>query len=518
MFIAAAMLFGLAAAAGAADTVKKIVFTPSVTEVSAGDTFTVTLSVDGFEGYNQIMAYDPVYDEDCLEWTGGEWLLTDTLMKDYIVESSIVDGKEQGRSIVCMTNSATDYSGGVATFEFKVLKDLADTESISFSVIVKADGEELSEGVTVTAAQVGPVVEEPAVTYTYGQNVQIRLVEPWGLKANIKVSANGSVVNYSSLYDYGVYFIRASQLATPGLTQTTITPEDIYNDSDAVIYTKGNGIVQEGQYIGATFSKDLYTYEFSDSVFVMYYIIPKEGDDPIYAPIRERNLSDLLNTRKDDTSGAFTETEREVYKYMTILERDITDYRSDFTNLAKSPDQKAPVLADYPLGNTAEVNSYTFSHNVQIRLIEPWGMKVNAKASLASTGKLVNYSSLKDYGVIILFDNTNDYSLEELIANKNAYVFSNKNGDSSLDGSYMTATYKKNLYTYQLNTNAYVVFYVEDEAGVHYGPLKVRNLYDLMTTRAVDTTGSFTEKEKTVYADMVNLYDAVTVYRSDFLN
>lgn len=251
---------------------------------------------------------------------------------------------------------------------------------------------------------------------------------------------------------------------------------------------------------------------------MVYYIVPKEGRAPVYASIKERNLSDLVNQRKDDTSGNFTLKEREVYKYMAQLEVDITDYRSDFTNITKSEPQKAPTLGEYPLGNTATNKPYVFGHNVQIRLVEPWGMKVNAMAADASTKKVIDYSNVKDYGVIIHFDNNRAYTVDELLANKNAYVFSMKNGDATLDGNYITATYKKDLYTYQLNTNAYTVFYVEDEDGVHYSSLKVRNLYDLMLERAVDTTGNFTEKEKLVYVDMVNLYEAVTAYRSDFFN
>ena len=49
--------------------------------------------------------------------------------------------------------------------------------------------------------------------------------------------------------------------------------------------------------------------------------------------------------------------------------------------------------------------------------------------------------------------------------------------------------------------------YVVDDAGCHVGPLKVRNIYELIPTI------SGTEKEEAVYTDMLNLYEAITAYR-----
>jgi hypothetical protein len=58
------------------------------------------------------------------------------------------------------------------------------------------------------------------------------------------------------------------------------------------------------------------------------------------------------------------------------------------------------------------------------------------------------------------------------------------------------------------------MFYVKDDDGYHFGPIKARNLYELMLDRKEDTTGSYSEKEKIVYQDMVDLYTAITAYRA----
>ena len=386
-------------------------------------------------------------------------------------------------------------------------------------LVPEGEYEFTDEGKMVYVPETEPEPEEPVSQHKYGQNAQIKLIEPWGLKANARIyTAENGTIDYSKLYDYGVYFIRGSELDKAGLTQATITPEDILNDADAVKMTKNNGVeIAYNGYLSAVYDRGIYTYELADSVFVMYYYITEEGTDPVYIPIRERNLKQLVGSRKGDTSGSFTDKERAVYSYMDQLETDITDYRSDFTITGTPEPQKAPMLSQYPLGAAAANNPYTYGNNAQIKLIEPWGMKVNVK--LSESGKVIDYSTVEECGIVALADNVNTYATaEEVLANENAYVFSTKNGDAEITSNgYISAVYSKDIFTYQLDTNVYVFGYVKNADGFHYGPVRVRNLYDLMSTRRDDTSGSFTAKEQKVYASMVELYSAVTIYREEFL-
>ncbi len=367
--------------------------------------------------------------------------------------------------------------------------------------------------------------------YKFGQTAQIRLIEPWGLKANVRVH-DGVLKNidYTELYDYGVYFIRKSDLDVEGATQSTLTIDDIVGDSDATHMSKGNGVTVEhvtngsGDVLTATYDEKLYTYEFSDSVFVMFYIVPFEGASPIYVPIRERNLSELISTRKDDSTN-FPDKERDVYTSMNKLEADVLDYRADFGNPSAPPEQNAPTLSESPLSGTiANTGTYKFGHTVQIRLIEPWGMKVNARVytSGMSQNENIDYEELIDYGVVILMDNnTSITTAEELLARSDAYIFSKTNGEAQIqtndETEIITATFTKGVYTYLLNSKVYVMFFVKDAEGYHFGAVKERNVYELMKTRRNDTSGLFTEKEKILYDDMVNLYDTVTTYRADYI-
>jgi hypothetical protein len=285
--------------------------------------------------------------------------------------------------------------------------------------------------------------------------------------------------------------------------------------------TKDSGVTVEtvdGQdRLTAVYDKGLYTYEFSDSVYVLFYVKPTENSAPVYAAIRERNLSQLVSERKNQTSS-FSAEERAVYLYMEKLEDDILSYRSDFVNPGVSPEQSAPTLAENPLsGSIASSSKYSFGHKVQVRLIEPWGIRLKARVytSGMTSSQSIDYSKLQDYGVIVLMDNTTSFdNAEELLSRNDAYVFSASNGDAELEGNMIAVNFTKDIYTYLLNSDLHVMFYVKDDDGYHFGPIKVRNLYELMLDRKEDTTGSYTEKEKIVYQDMVDLYTAITAYRA----
>jgi hypothetical protein len=152
-------------------------------------------------------------------------------------------------------------------------------------------------------------------------------------------------------------------------------------------------------------------------------------------------------------------------------------------------------------------------------IVEPWGLKFNARVYNSANPTNINYNAVEEYGAIVYYDTegkVDSMTAEELKAKSDAYVFSSKNGDATIDGSYITALYNKGIYTYQLDSNAYVMFYVKDAEGYHYGDVKVRNAYELAKQRCVDTSGNFGDEEKQVYSDMVAMYEAIKAYRDDY--
>ena len=113
------------------------------------------------------------------------------------------------------------------------------------------------------------------IEYSFAQSVQIGLIEPWFLKANARVYTDENLINidYSTLIDYGAYFIRASELENVNAAPETLTAEDIINDADSIKCSKKSGTATvDGSYITASYDKGLYTYEMGDSIFVLFYI------------------------------------------------------------------------------------------------------------------------------------------------------------------------------------------------------------------------------------------------------
>ena len=406
-----------------------------------------------------------------------------------------------------------------------------DTGTMSIEYYDVKDGvlaePKIIEDIPITSGYVANLIEDESgevyvnpdnyVNYTYGQSAQIKLIEPWGLKANAKIMADEVLMDYDNLYDYGVYFIRKSDLDRAGLAQDTITVEDILNDTDAVRKTKADGVTVSGGYLSAIYDNDIYTYELDDSVFVMFYFVTNKGAEPIYVPIRERNLKTLSEQRMNDAVNFPNALERAVYQRMVTLEKDVADYRSDFANLSAPEKQKAPTLAQYPLGAAAAGTSYSYGQNAQIKLIEPWGLKANVKVSHG--GSVIDYNAVEEYGIVALADNSRTYTdAAEILQNDNAYVFSSKNGDATISNGYISATYSKDIFTYQLDTDIYVFGYVKDADGYHYGPVRNRNVHTLMEARMNDAVNFPNVKERTVYTDMIELYDAITRYREDYFN
>lgn len=158
------MLLALAAAVSAADPESKIVLTPSETDVSVGETFTVTIEVENFEDFNTAMFYDVKYDEEYLEWTGGSWQLDGAALSDYVMESNIGENGEQGRSGVFYTANAVEGAQqDLVTLEFTVLKESAEAQTVGCSVILKDNETELSEGIDVLPLEVVIGEEEPEI-------------------------------------------------------------------------------------------------------------------------------------------------------------------------------------------------------------------------------------------------------------------------------------------------------------------------------------------------------------------
>lgn len=372
----------------------------------------------------------------------------------------------------------------------------------------------------------GAVSEELVMTkYMVGWSSQIGLIEPWFLRLNVVIAdSNKTQIDYSTVTDIGYYFVRARDLNIVGAPTT----EQIVKNEAAVVCGKENVFTQRigtYDYFATDYNKGIYTYELSESIYAVFYFSVNDGVRQYSMP-REFNLKQLLEQRKDDAVGFPNPYERAVYQKMYDLEDYITTYREGKEDTATKMGQ---LLQAGVLGAPTTDVKYKFGVSSQIVLIEPWGLQVNA-AIVPPTGAGVpdhiDYDTVEDYGVVMYYDVDGVItdasmldSVEEMLSlNGRAYVFSKTDGSAvkskSFDG-YVTARYNQGIYTYQLNNNLYVMFYVKINGCYYYDRIRAFNVYELAKERS--TTFADVE-ECNVYAGMVDLYDAVTVYRDDYFS
>ena len=410
----------------------------------------------------------------------------------------------------------------------------AETVAGSYAVTVNASATDYAEtdyedleatgNIVIEAKPVEPVEPERTHNFASGNSVQIRLIEPWGLKINTMVTENGKTIDYDTLTDYGIYFWQATTIEENGKGSGNFTDIDnekeefmkyVVENGKGYLHSQGKAEVANidgNQMITAIYDEGLYTYQMDRSFYCVTVLVDENGAK--YYSMRERNLLSLLQERKDDSAGFPHEDERAVYTHMYNLFNFVTAYREGKDT--NPTDSSAPVtVAEYDFTN---VSSTTFGNSVQVRVIEPWGLKVNAyHASYASN----DYADCEDYGFLICYDLNGVYdataTAEDILADINTLVYS-KSGNSAtvatIDGNRMfTSIYEEGIYTYQLDTDAYVVPFIKINGVVQLGAVKIRNMYDLCKERS---TTFADENECGVYESMYNLYDNVKIYRARF--
>lgn len=363
------------------------------------------------------------------------------------------------------------------------------------------------------------IVEEAEVeefNCTFLQSTQLGLIEPWFLKSNLYLkNADGNFLTEAELNaftDFGVYFIRASELGNPA---TKPTVEDIVSSPYAIQYSKNDDIHQatvakgtSGYMITASYVEGIYTYELQDPVYVLFYVETASGRH--YDTVKTRNLYSIADKAKTNTS--FDETERTVYTRMIELENAITAHRATFESIPDMTEQTAPLITIGQFGNYQ--TGYSANHSNNIVLIEPWGIKLN--------GYVNNNVVLEDAGVVVFYDKNDQYAtaptVDELLSNPDTYVFSTENGNASVaaSGNYhkIEAIYNKGIFTYQLNDNAYAAFFVKVDGIYHFCSVKTRNILSMIEKIQDNTT--YPETERNVYKAMINMHYDVVTHRAKF--
>lgn len=427
-------------------------------------------------------------------------------------------------------NPVDNFTGKVTLKVMKdetVVTDLANLPVGEYEIVVEA---EETYGYEITPKNGTLTVLNAGCPYIFAQSTQIRLVEPWAVRANLKLDQmradeNGDLKRVrltkeevdEQLDAYGVYFVRKSALEETlgknGLENVTVKDITSHKEASHFHYEKGK---DESWYsnsvkgLSVDYDKKIYTYQFSDSVFTLFYI--QIGDQTYYAKIREKNISNIVHDFKDDASAFPNAYERNVFACMYQLEQDVLTYRGSAEN-STIPIMNPKTTVEHPLG-TPQTHSLEIKYSANVILVEPWGLKFNSKITSDET--------YQDYGFVVYYDLEGDSpitDIEQLIdPNTGAYVFSYEDGTATLKMDYdergremVSAIYNNGVYSFHAQRNAYYAVYVMDNEGnYYYGKMKYRSIQS--TIEAIEDTKP---NEKQVLDSMVKLYDAVMDYRAN---
>lgn len=360
---------------------------------------------------------------------------------------------------------------------------------------------------------------------------QVRLIEPWGMKINVRFTdGEDNTLDLAAFSDWGAFAIRRGQLDDPSAPLSSLAIEDIVENPAMLSFRRSDGsMVSNGKYVSFVYNTGLYTYRLSENVvWVAYY---EDAQGRHYTALRERNLSDLIHERMNGSPEDFGDYERAVYAAMARLEGDITDYRSGFQNPSDIQVVDTDTLAETEISfdPPAEDGKYLFSRALQICLIEPWGIRQNVRAYDAALGKEthLNYDALEDYGVLFYHDRDGTLSPSQMDGwddflgcpdRENVYVFSKSQGTVFLKDSFFAANFNRDIFTYQLDSNLYTLSFIKVDGKFYYSRGYCTNIRELAETRGDDLSDVFTQKERLVYKSMVALCGAVTAYRDDYFS
>ena len=278
------------------------------------------------------------------------------------------------------------------------------------------------------------------------------------------------------------------------------------NDPDAVKYTKAAGnITAEGTTLTFDFYDGLSSYNLGENVYWVAYVVTAEGTH--YTTVQTKSLTAVADALLDNSD--VSETEKEVLQSMKDLKDAVIALRGENANLGNV---YAPGTANTGLGDRN--TGYQFGTSSQIKLIEPWGVRVRVlmREKNAAAGVYADYESADDYGVIFFHDKTGKYNgtmtAAQMSAETDAKVYSKKAGNATINANGVTAVYDQGIYTYDLDTELYCLPYIVVD-GEYYYPATATcwNLLGEMTEYSQDT--DLTAEERAVFSTMLEMYENV---------
>ena len=163
-------------------------------------------------------------------------------------------------------------------------------------------------------------------SYKFGTSVSIKLVEPWGLKADVRiVNSSNATIDYATADDYGVIFFHDK---TGKYAETGMMAEDILAESDAQVYAQslGNATLVNGK-VSAIYDQGIFTYEMDSDVYAMPYVVI--NGEYYYRNTGAFCYNLIAQVEKFAAETSRSAEERAVYDAMISMNEDILAYRGN---------------------------------------------------------------------------------------------------------------------------------------------------------------------------------------------
>ncbi len=348
------------------------------------------------------------------------------------------------------------------------------------------------------------VAREPNILV--GASYSVHLIEPWALRTNVQFAKNNktNLIPVSEFTDYGAYAIIGNKFEGT-------TAEELMADPDAIHYTKaaGNITAKDANTLTFDFYDGLYSYNLGESVYWVAYFETAEGTH--YTGVKVKSLTAVADSLLGKESVSVSE--KAVLQSMKDLKEAVVELRGEDADLGYTyaPGASNPgTLGDRNTG-------YLFGTSHQMKLTEPWGVRVRVLMRDKATNGSADFESADDYGVIFFHDKTGKYggtmTAAQLNAETGAKVYSKLNGNAVINAGGVTAVYDHDIFTYELDTELYCMPYIVVD-GQYYYPSTVTcwNLLDEIVEFSNNT--DLTPEEIAVFKAMINYYNSAILQQS----
>ena len=517
--------------------------------LTAGTTYTIDAMYDAGTGYvdsgiSSIKVTTPV--PVVTEFTVSGTTTAGTTVQLY-KGGKLVDGRE----VVATNGSYTFENVAIGNYTLVITKSGHTTRMQQITV----DKNLTVETITLVSAYNVSGTTTAGATVTLYQN---------GNVVDTVVATNGSYTfnnvtlgNYTLVFTKNGYFTKTAGITVSNANVTmnaTLTATAISGTTTAgatvELYQNGNVVdtvvATNGSYAFNNVTLGNYTLVFSltgyhtatASVTVSDANVTKDvtlvsarytvsGTTTAGATVTLYQKGNVVQTVDADSNGNYSFSNVLIGNYALKVSKN--GYISKAVTITVEANKTVDVitLSPVPTNSTNVVVDAVAARTYNVRLYEPWALRVNVTFYTEKNGTALNLSSFKSYGAYAVIGykygdgTTAPTSWEDIVNDPNAVQFKkadNEGNGNMFASSSTTATFDfyDGLYTYRLAESVYWVAYYEDANGIHFTEVMNPVLMDKVTNIIGKIAGDADQDtQRIVLEHMQQLHYALKDFRGE---